>query len=98
MYLVDLGNNWYESRCYDKAGKHSKYGSLQLGFMTGTTGKELCLAACRTYSLTACEWDQDDGECWAYVKEVTVGGKSTNTLCYRFNNEDQPYVGRKTES
>ena len=63
--------------------------------MKGANGKEDCLRGCRTYGLTGCEWDKDDGECWAYIKDIIVGGKSSNTLCYRFNNDEQPYLGKQ---
>ena len=53
------------------------------------------MRGCRTYGLTGCEWDKDDGECWAYIKDIRVGGKSSNTLCYRFNIDEQPYLGKQ---
>ena len=55
-------------------------------------GREDCLASCRIYGMTACEWDIDDGECWAHTKKVVFGETSRVTFCYIFN-QDKPVHG-----
>ena len=89
-----LAHTWYPSRCYEATGQKPELtGVIKLGFMNKyEDGREDCLASCRIYGMTACEWDVDDGECWAHTKEVVFGETSRVTFCYRFN-QDKPVAG-----
>ena len=90
-----LAHTWYPSRCYEATGQKPELtGIIKLGFMNKyEDGREDCLASCRIYGMTACEWDVDDGECWAHTKEVVFGETSRVTFCYRFN-QDKPVAGK----
>ena len=48
---------------------------------------EDCLTSCRIYGLTACEFDKDDGQCWAYTKDVAVEKGEIFTFCYKFKGK-----------
>ena len=64
-----VGNNWVSGQCAPRSGN----GIIKLGFFKYNEGMEDCLTSCRIYGLTACEFDKDDGECWAYTKDVAIG-------------------------
>ena len=52
---------------------------------TGTHGKENCLAVCRKFGLTGCEWDFAAGDCYAHMKSVSIGNDYRSSFCYKFN-------------
>ena len=57
----------------------------KLGMFTGTHGKENCLAVCRKFGLTGCEWDFAAGDCYAHMKSVSIGNDYRSSFCYKFN-------------
>ena len=68
--------------------------------MAGPAVQDECLKGCRIHGCTACEWDQDDGECWAYIKKIrTSPGPSSNTLCHMFQHPEyeleNPKIGKQ---
>ena len=79
-----VGNNWVHGRCAP-----TRNGIVKLGYFKYNEGMEDCLASCRIYGLTACEFDEDDGQCWAYTKYVAVEKGEPFTFCYKF--KDKPF-------
>jgi hypothetical protein len=74
-----VGNNWVPGRCGNGGN-----GVIKLGFFKYNEGMEDCLNSCRIFGLTACEFDKDDGECWAYSNDVAIGKGKPVTFCYKF--------------
>ena len=74
-----VGNNWVRGRCGNGGN-----GVIKLGFFKYNEGMEDCLNSCRIFGLTACEFDKDDGECWAYSNDVAIGKGKPVTFCYKF--------------
>ena len=62
--------------------------SLKLGKFGGSTGKEDCLVVCRIFGLTGCEWNKISGECFAYMKKLSIGNVYKTSYCYTFDNPD----------
>ena len=82
-----VGNNWVHSHCNGPSGEEPQVnGVIKLGFITD---REDCLASCRTYGQTACEWKSDDGECSAHTEYVVPGYAAVTSYCYIFNNPDK---------
>ena len=66
--------------------------SLRLGEFVGGHGKDDCLVVCRIFGLTGCEWNSVSGECYAHMKEISIGTRPKISFCYKFNNN--PAVGK----
>ena len=93
--MTQPGNIWQRLECLDEnqhAGLISK-DSLNLGKFVGTSGKEDCLAVCRIFALTGCEWITATGECLAHLEKVSVGKSYKSSHCYTFNSN--PSLGKK---
>ena len=86
--LTESGNTWERFECLDENKKEAikSKESLTLGTFVGTHGKEDCLAVCRIFGLTGCEWNTITGQCHAHMKKVTIGTAYKKTYCYTFNS------------
>ena len=61
----------------------------KIGSFSGTHGKENCLVVCRIYGLTMCEWNTKTGECYAYMKNFSIGSDYVTSYCYKFSKNSK---------
>ena len=93
LFHVPVTNNWKRSKCFHKSKLiHYTSGVKKLGHFGGedmngrkVDGKEPCLEVCLIFALTGCQWDEDDGGCFAYNNEVTTTPDVTPSFCYLFD-------------
>ena len=53
----------------------------------GKIGKKRdCLASCKTFSVTACEWKKDGGECTAHTDDVEHANGIPGNECFVFQS------------
>ena len=81
------GNTWEQLECLDENqhGALQSKESVKLGEFPEPYGKEDCLVVCRIFGLTGCEWKIETGECYAHMKEITIGNNHKYSWCYTFN-------------
>ena len=61
-------------------------------------GISRCLAACRVFALTGCEWGEQDEICWAILRGLVSqdSNKTSASFSYCYNFEDEhPIIGKK---
>ena len=84
------GSKWKKGECLDE-NQHSAIKKNQgqyLGEFRGPQGKEDCLAVCRLFALTGCEWITNTGrDCYAFFINISVGKIYETSYCYIFNGE-----------